>query len=428
MSKKTIILPLILVAMAFVSCEGPDPSQGQNEFSFVTLGEGDRISEVIDKDWSLDAKVGDTFLLGVTDGTDTWAWLDRYEWSVSDPAVATVYMGVLAVLQGGESTVTLKAEGYETTFTVSAPQTPHGKVFLTSDASQHHDETGSFYPQYRHKLFVDGVMTGETCHFVTAGKHGNLWQGAFADGTISLKLNGRPVGSGIDFTNDFPGASFREIVQAEAAGDRLVMILGSKSGHTYRIVSSDGSVMEGPIDGNVADVDEDSQGNITMWGLSYMVGTVWRISRDGTISKQNAPGDGHLIINAGLDDSGNEYVLCSLGDGDHVIFRNGDVLYRFQNTFSPKMIIRGKDVLMAYFSTESDGNYAMYLFKNGESKRLAGGFLWSNSADFDFCISTGGDPYVACHGVYGLCVFKDTAPALLIPGSDFISPSVAVID
>ena len=428
-AKPNYLLPLLLMISVLFSCE--ETGTTEEEFLFVILGKGDQISETIRQDWHLDANTGDVFLLGVTDGNDTWAWLDNYEWSVSDPSVVTVSGGMLSIIQGGESTVTLSAEGYQTSFTVSAPKTDHGKIYLTCDANTHNDESGSFYPSYRYKLIVDGAVTEETAHFVTADGEGNLWQGAYDDGHISLKRNGQNVGEGLDYTIPYKEMSFREAVLAKAVKRGLALILthysGNNMSNSYCIVAPDGSAIEGPAGGYITAIDEDAGGNVTLWGIWWGNGTVHRVSQDGTVITEDAPGDGHSIINAGGDGHGNEYVMCSDAEGGVVIFKNGDILYQIKNADSPKMCISGSDVWVAYSTAEDLGHSSLYLFKNGESLLLKSGLF--GSVNMDFCFSSGGTPYVACHdGLYGFHIFKDMYPVLFIPCSLGTSPTLAVVD
>ena len=390
----------------------------------------------------LDMNVGDSYSLFYGNSEEYW-WDEKYEWSSSNPTVAMVYYSQLFAMQGGETTVTLRGEGEEISFTISVPETPHGDIYFTCRGEDHghSEEMGDYIVSYTDRLIVNGIMTDELCNILASDGQGNLWKGYYSDEAVSLSVNGKPIVDSHEFPVTYFGRhNFR------ARKDKLYLIPGVNMGNEFRYaaISTDGTWKETTV-GNqdleetwgqtigVADIDEGPDGNIVLWGYAssfrlYM----WNMSPEGTLSG-HVPwynqDDRYLFGSAALDSEGNDYELMYFSELIYIC-KNGKPIWKLSGVERPKLIVHDNDFYVACLSPEEDGRWdsdlELYLIKNGDPVLLDSHLPCGS--DLDFCISRTGVPYIITGAAGGFSVYKEGTRILFFPYINCYEPMLAVVD
>ena len=421
------LLFAFIILFSFTSCdELGELFPGPKEFSFVMVNH-DLTAEKIENGQHYELTVGDYLNPCVSDGRDWWGVReDNAQLSISNPSALMYYDGMLYGIHGGESSVTIVSGEHEISFTVSVPKGPsHGTIYYTcrdvnAGGPPREDEEEEI--DFSDKLLVNGVVTDETCHFISSDSQGNLWQGVLNNGEYLIKHNGRDLG--VSFAKPYPDMPWfpKEFVRTRH-GKFFYF-----HQNNYSVISPDGTRIDGSIPwGGIIDMDEDDNGNLHIWVWS-MVPSIMTVSPDGTTSSYELP-TVHILISGALDSKGNEYSLVNIGDGTVTLFKNEQAIYSLKDTYDPKMIVRGTDVFIAAYSPDGEPdeagnivNWGLYLAKNKEVIQIAKNIFSPDG--IDCCISKNGDLYILANSR----VYKETTPVLFIPFVNIENPQFAVVD
>ena len=378
-------------------------------------------------------KIGEMALPAFYVGGDGWyGLLPEGKCIISDPSVLMYYTSILYAIHGGTSSVTLIYQEHEVHFTVKVPTGPsHGTIWFTAydyDNGKPAEDWEGLIP-FSDLLVVNGVLTDQPANLISSDSDGNRWLGVSRGGRIYLSCNGHELGENASI--EFPHPELRYFPKQEFIRARhgyLFCFYGSQ----YKVISSDGTVREGTVQGSILDMDMNAQGDIYLWTWYSYLGYVWIVSPDGTTTSHEA-GTDHIIIGAGLDDEGNEYFLCRISKDKVGLYKNGKAIYNLNGAYNPRMIIHGTDVWVATYSPEGDpdaaGNvtdWGLYLVKNSDVSQLGTGIF--APGEIDFCITQNGTPYVMAGNAAGYFVYKSTELALFIPFVNGANPQMAVID
>ncbi len=427
-------LPLFLVCalaaiIAFHSCEGGNLDGIE---SFVLVKDDPEKPIPVFEGQTMEMKIGEMVLPAYFVGGDGWyGLLPEGKCIISDPSVLMYYRGLLYALHGGTSSVTLIYQEHEVHFTVTVPEgASHGSIWFTSydmDRDKPAEDWEGRIP-FSELLVVNGTLTDQPASLISSDSDGNRWLGVSRGGRIYLSCNGRELGenASIGFPTEQPYFPKRECIRARHG--YLFFFFGSQ----YKVISSDGTVREGTVQGSILDMDMNAQGDIYLWTWYSYLGYVCVVSPDGTTTSREA-GTDHIIVCAGLDSEGNEYFLCHLSENKVSLYKNGKALYNLTGANNPRMIIHGTDVWVATFSPDGDPNaegivtdWGLYLVKNSDVSQLGTGIF--APGEIDFCITQSGTPYVLAGDSAGYFVYKGTERALFIPFVNGTNPQLAVID
>ena len=432
MKRLSLFLVCALAAViSFHACEGGELDGIE---SFILVKDDPEKPIPVFEGQTMEMKIGEQVLPAFFVGGDGWyGLLPEGKCIVSDPSVLMYYTGLLYALHGGTSSVTLIYQEHEVHFTVNVPEGPsHGTIYFTAfdTDSDKPAEDWEGRISYSDLLIVNGVLTNQSGNLVSSDSDGNLWRGVSRGGRIYLSCNGSDLGENASLSYPHP-EELRYFPKRESIRTRhgkLFFFFGSQ----YKVISSDGTVREGTVQGNILDMDMNAQGDIYLWTWYSYLGYVCVVSPDGTVTSREA-GTDHIIIGAGLDSEGNEYFLCHLSENKVCLYKNGKALYNLTGANNPRMIIHGTDVWVATYSPDGDPDaegivkdWGLYLVKNTDVSQLATGLF--APGEIDFCMTQSGTPYVLARDSAGYFVYKGTERALLIPFVNGTNPQLAVTD
>ena len=431
MKRLSFILACALAALlSFPACDG-NGLEGIE--SFILIGDDPEKPLPVFDGQTVEMQIGQQVLPAYFIGGDGWFGLQsRGNCLIGDPSVLLFYRGSLFAMQGGTSSVTLIYEEHEVHFTVSVPGgASHGTIYFTAydrDNGKSAEDWEGIIP-FSDLLVVNGVLTDKPCCLVSSDSEGNLWQGVSRGGRIYLSCNGRELGENASIENPYPERGYlpkKECIRTRHG--RLFYFHGNQ----YKAISTDGTVKEGTVDGNILDMDINANGDIYLWTWYYMAGHVWIVSPDGTSTHREA-GTDHIILGAALDSEGNEYVMCNMGDNKAGIYKNGKAAYNVTEAYNPRLLVHGTDVWVASYSPDEDPdangnvmNWGVYLVKNKEINHIATGHF--SPETIELCMTPGGAPYIMAGDASGHFVYKDTAPVMFIPFSNSENAQLAVTE
>ena len=347
-------------------------------------------------------------------------------------------------------------------------------LYYYFDAS-YYDETGAGIKKEFH--YVNGVLQDEPCNILDADEQGNLYQGYLSEGKLNLRRNG------VEVAHDKPVAGDKAKFMAKNGKAYLItneweefLHPGVRS-HCY-VLSADGAWRDIDLDvtnnqfsspaGYIVTVDEDSEGNIILWGnvtqgdhwwVSYL--HIWRIDAAGNIQCTSGyyhdpdkdwdlggvadvalDADGNMVY---LESNTSDYRIWECGKPDDEFFsipwgHTGKYGYTITEKSGSvnggrtcKMIVRGNDVWVAASEIVREGknwadiDYALNIYKNGSR------FLAAAKANYpevlggmDCCITPSGDIYTIHTNVAALFIKKNGQLILYRPYDNANVPSLAV--
>jgi len=427
-----ILLSALAALISFSSCEGFGLYEKTDPSFLIIRSDSDTPVPIAEGD-VIELKVGDYCLPAYTDGTPGWFGLvSEGKCIVEDTSVALYYLGVLYAIQGGETSVTAGYKENEIHFTVKVPGNPFsGKVYFTGiDRDRDRpEEDWEGRIQFSDLLIENGALTDRQCNLISSDSEGNLWFGVTKGNRVFLSCNGRELGDNASL--GFPALELNYIPK-----DHFIRTKHGKlfyfNGKQYKVISTDGTVAEGTAEGNILDMDVDANGNLYLWTWTYMSLHVWIIAPDGSTTSHEG-GTDRIVLNASLDDEGNEYFICKYGDNLFGIYKNGEHLYSLRDAYNPRMIVHGTDLWIASFSPDGDPdengnitNWGVYMVKNRDIKQLATNLFAFGT--IDFCITKSGSPYVLAGDAWGHFVYSDSGPFMFIPFVNSDNFQFAVID
>lgn len=417
-----------IILFSFSSCEelgGLTPRP--KEFSFVIINP-DNTADKLEDGQHFDLKIGEYLSPGASDGDGWWGVREENaELSISAPSVLMFYWGMLYAIHGGESSVSIKSGEHEVTFTVNVQKGPsHGTIYYTCwdvDAGLRPEDGMEKGFDYSDKLLVNGVLTDETCHFISSDSQGNLWQGVSRNGEYFIKHNGRDLG--ISFTKPYPDMRWFPKEQFIRTRHGKFFYFHQNN---YSVISPDGTRTDGSIPwGRIIDMDEDESGNLHIWVWANGP-SVLTVSPDGTSSTRELPTD-HLLLCGSIDSEGNEYSMVDIGDGIVTLFKNEKAIYSLKDAYSPKMVVRGNEVCVVAYSPDGEPdqagnivNWGLYMARNKEIIQIDTNIFSPDG--IDYCITKSGDLYILANSR----VYKETTPVLFIPFVNIENPQFAVVD
>lgn len=391
-----------------------------------------------------------------------------YEWSSSDETVVLVDpYGTLDALHGGEAKITMSHEDTTISFNVKIPVVEHAGLYYCFTGTAYDEETHT--PYTREYFYIDGVLQDEACNILKTDESGNLYQGYLADGKLNLKRNGvevakdKPVQGEIEtfvakrgkaylLTNEWE--SFRQ----PGVGAHCYVL--SASGQ-WRDIDLDLSSYGSPA-GSLSFVDEDSDGNILIWGgitqgdhwYAPLLSRIWHIDNVGNIRchycdyhDDAKDWDMGPYTNGVLDMDDNVYYLADKqvwkagkidNDFFNIYWHDGKYLYTLgESSTRPngiarshglEMIVRGSDVWFALCDEVTYFNYEVDIYKNGKlyltaAKSEKEGYIGEY---IDFSITPSGDLYTIYTIGSGICISKNEQLIRYQPIDNAILPSFAV--
>lgn len=435
MKRVALFLVCALAALiSFHACDGVEGLDGIDIKSFILIGDDPEKPVPVFEGQTTEMKIGELVLPAFFVGRDGWVGLQTEgKCIISDPSILIFYRGCLYAMHAGKASVTLVYEENEVHFTVNVPgETSHGTIYFTAfdTDSDKPAEDWEGRISYSDLLIVNGVLTNQSCNLVSSDSDGNLWRGVSRGGRIYLSCNGSDLGENASLSYPHP-EELRYFPKRESIRTRHGKLFFFRGGQ-YKVISADGSVREGTVQGNILDMDMNAQGDIYLWTWYSYAGVVWVVAPDGTSTSHEAGSD-HIILDASLDSEGNEYFMCKLGDNKVGIYKNGKALYNLTDAYNPRMIVHGTDVWVASYSPDGEPdangnvtNWGLYLVKNKDISQIASGFPWAG--EIDFCMTKSGVPYVLAGDSAGHIVYKNAAPVLGIPFTNCLNPQLAVTD
>lgn len=425
-------------------------------------------STPLEQGQTINMEVGESFRVVSYSGDDR---AQGCEWSSSDETVALVTpYGSLTALHGGESKITMSHEDTTFSFTVRIPVVEHADLYYYFKGSAFDEEGRMGY--IRDYFYIDGVLQDEKCNILESDELGNIYQGYWADGKLSFKLNG------VEVAKDKP---LQGLVTRTFAKKGKVYLLTNESYLSpgviaqCHILSEDGSWRDIDFDlssygspaGSISFVDEDSEGNILIWGgltqgdhlYAPLFSNVWQIDiagniRSGSCYYHDEAKDWDMppISDVALDIDDNVYYLGEKqvwkgGKIDEEFFNPGwhpgEYLYTLGKTpstpngISPsgvngmrsKLIVQGHDVYYAVCEVDQRGEkYAVNIYKNGElhlvaarsrGEQVFGGII-------DCYITPSGDIYTIHTDIGAIYITKNGQLIRYQPCDNANDPSFAV--
>ena len=414
---------------------------------------------------TIDMEVGESFSVITYCGEER---AQDYKWSSSDETVALVHSyGTVEALHGGEAKITMSHEDTTISFNVRIPVVEHASLYYFFRGVAYDDENQTAY--WRDYFFIDGVLQDEDCNILKTDESGNIYQGYLADGKLNLKRNG------VEVAKDKPVLG--DIAKFVAKGGKAYLLTNEweeflhpgVSAHCY-IVSAAGDWRDIDLDlssygspaGSVSFVDEDSDGNILIWGgitqgdhwYAPLLSRIWHIDIAGNIrchycDYYDEAKDWYMgpFSDGALDMDDNVYYLADkqvwkAGKIDNDFFNiyrhEGKYLYKLGESSSRpngiarshglEMIVRGSDIWFALCDEVSDFKYEVDIYKNGRlyltaAKSKKEGYIGEY---IDFSITPSGDLYTIYTVGSGICISKNDQLIRYQPFDNADLPSFAV--